>query len=103
MIRSRTIKKKMWINLPLLFGGFLCLYFLYHAYLGVRSFDRLSSLYSIADEGEEAYIALKQERGELSAQVEMMRSGSVSADVFDEQARYILGHLSSKEYVVFDN
>ncbi len=89
-------------NLPFLIGVCLCLYFSYHLVSGERSFSRLSQLH-IESTGKVMTLgALSLERQALEEAVKMMRPGTLSVDVLEENSRIILGYQSDGEVVVFD-
>ncbi len=57
----------------------------------------LASAQSIALEG------LDRQHVALNKKVSMMRPGTLSTDMVEEQARYILGYNADQDIVVFDN
>ena len=90
-------------NLFLLAGICLCLYFSYHTFSGHRSYSRLSEL-SYASQEKISHLALlNQEREALEEKVTMMRTSSLSADMVEEQARFVLGYQYEDEYSVLQD
>lgn len=101
MERLNDIRSTLRKHLFLLAGICLCFYFSYHIVSGHRSYSRLSEL-SHQSALKEVYLeGLKAERSVLEEKVAMMRSGSLSADMVEERARFMLGYQSEDEYSVF--
>lgn len=86
----------------LLFGLFLCAYFMYHSFQGSRSYPTLVSLdQSIAAVQADLDMAAAK-RQKLERQVIMMRPGSVNSDLLEERVRVVLGYKSPNEFVILD-
>ncbi len=97
LIAQRYVIKQ---NLPAIIGFCLCFYFLYHGFLGDRSYFRLLSL-----ERQSASVALvhhdlRQQREALEQRVVNMRPGSLNRDMLDQQARAMLGYAAPHEKIV---
>ncbi|MCB1782590.1 MAG: septum formation initiator family protein [Alphaproteobacteria bacterium] len=90
-------------NVLVLLGVCLGLYFGWHAVYGARSFSQLESLQHALVQRESALDSISADRESLEAKVKMMRPGSISRDLLEEQARYVLGYKRQDELVVFDN
>ncbi len=89
-------------NLVFLIGLCLCLYFVYHAIQGNRSFLRMLSLNSQIEKTTAEHETLAAERAKLEAKVVMMRPGSLSKDMLEERARAVLGYQRPDEMQVLD-
>lgn len=90
-------------NLPILAGLCLCLYFSYHIVTGERSYSELSRLNTMAHLKEAQLNQLHSEKQALEKKVGMMRSESASADMMEEQMRYILGYKRQGEVLLLGN
>ncbi len=90
-------------NLPVLAGISLCLYFSYHTAFGERSYQRLSDLSLTTKQQTLQLQALKTKTSQLEQKVSMMRIESLSADMVEEQARYILGYNYDDEIILMNN
>ena len=102
MERLRDIHSTFRKHLFLLAGICLCIYFSYHTFSGHRSYSRLSHLTELSEQKKSTLEDLKQERAALEDRVVMMRTSSLSADMLEEQARFILGYQYENEYSVLD-
>ncbi len=89
-------------TLPVLVGICLCMYFSYHTVSGHRSYARLSNLTTTAQQKATVLSELKEEKKQIEAKVRMMRPDSLSADILEEQARFILGYKHQDEFIVLD-
>lgn len=89
-------------NLLFIMGVTLCLYFSYHLLWGGRSYAALASLEIEQMRQEMVYSDLVEDRVALEDRVLLMRPGSVSIDVLDENARFVLGYQSHDELSVLD-
>lgn len=103
MERIRHIRKSLARSLPLFAGICLCLYFSYHTYYGERSQSRLNELSASMEEKAVELDALKVQRAALEEKVSLLRPHTLSKDMVDQQARFMLGFTESGEKVVIDN
>ena len=84
-------------------GICLCLYFSVHIVAGGRSYSHLSDLIVISKQKMEYLDKLQQEKSDIEAKVSMMRPGSLSVDMLEEQASVILGYNFASDIVVISN
>lgn len=82
---------------------FLCVYFLYHAFQGSRSYPKLLSLNASIEQTQDSYDALKSERLALERKVHMLRPGSINPDFLEERARLVLGYKAQDELVILQH
>lgn len=99
----RNIRMTFRRNLPLFAGVCLFVYFLHHTFSGNRSYSELSRLSTTLEEKISTLDTLTQESTELQEKVSMMRSSSLSADMLEEQARFILGYKFQDEIVFLED
>ncbi len=78
-------------NIIAVIGVCLSVYFSYHLIAGERSYLRLLSLQNQIAQSEEVLSKTRQSREALEQKVVMMRPGSISRDLLEEQARSKLG------------
>ena len=90
-------------HFPLMIGVFLFAYFFYHAATGDRSFVRMAELETIVASKEMLLAALENEHQTLEERVSMMRPSTLSADMAEEQIRYVLGYHLQHEIVVISD
>lgn len=74
-------------------GICLCVYFAYHLMAGQRSWLRLVSLDRQISQVQQDYQDRLAQREYLEQRVVMMRPGSISRDLLEEQARTTLGFI----------
>lgn len=82
---------------------FLCVYFLYHAFQGHRSYPKLQSLHASVEQSSATYEALKIERVALEKKVKMLRPGSINPDFLEERARLVLGYKAADEIIIIEH
>lgn len=88
-------------NILSVIGVCLSFYFAYHLIAGERSGLSLISLKSQLAAADSELAAKKAEREALEQKVVMMRPGSVSRDLLEEQARQKLGfHYPGEKIVI---
>jgi cell division protein FtsB len=86
--------------LPVLVLTLLIVYFGFQALTGDRGLLSLSQRNELlaAKRGELA--KLEAQRKDLEARAHLMRDGSVSRDLVEERARYLLGFSDPRDYVI---
>lgn len=87
-------------NALLLVGLCLTIYFSYHMAFGRYSYSRLSTLAPVVSMKEKQLSALEQKSFDMEQRVKLLRPDTLSPDMLEEQARYILGYNSKNEMVV---
>ncbi len=81
----------------------MCLYFSYHTYYGERSQSRFNELsVSMEDKAVELELLMAQ-RLALEEKVSLLRPQTLSTDMVEQQARFMLGFVDSNEKVVIGN
>lgn len=90
-------------SLPLVAGICLCFYFSYHTYFGERSVSKLRELHNIEMLQGESLSSLKAEKAMLEAKVSLLRPETLSRDMVEQQAQFILGYASDDTIVVLGN
>ncbi|MGH1455442.1 MAG: FtsB family cell division protein [Alphaproteobacteria bacterium] len=81
----------------------MCLYFSYHTYYGERSQVHLDDLSIKLDLKKTEAQELSLVRTSLEKKVAMLRPASLSKDMLDEQARFMLGFSSSDDILIIGN
>lgn len=81
----------------------MSVYFTYHAVYGDRSFEKLASLEAQLRDRQVVLAEVKAKRESLERDVKMLRPDTLSLDLLEERARYVLGYKNSDEYVVLRN
>lgn len=90
-------------HFPIIVGVLLFSYFFYHAASGDRSFVRMAELETLVSSKKMVLAALESEHDILEERVSMMRPSTLSADMAEEQIRYVLGYQSNNEIVVISD
>ena len=90
-------------SLPMYAGICLCLYFSYHTYYGERSQARLYALSVSLEQKTSALQKLEKDGSMLEERVSMLRPQTLSRDLVEQQARYMLGFTETNETVIVDN
>ena len=103
MERIRHIRKSIAQGLPLFAGVCLCLYFSYHTYYGERSQYRFNELSVSMEQKKTELSVLKQERSELEEKVSLLRPQTLSKDMVEQQAHFMLGFTSANAQIVMGN
>ena len=103
MMIFKSIHSAAHKNFPFFIGVCLCMYFSYHMVSGERSYARLSQL-DISYKSQEMVLSgFVRERSDLEVTVSMMRPSSLSSDVLEENARFILGYQMNDEISLLGN
>ncbi len=97
------ISSKFKRGLPILACLCLCLYFSVHIISGDRSYFNLSELSQISMQKSQYLDDLRKERELLEGKVVMMRADSLSVDMLEEQAGFILGYNHAADIIVVDS
>lgn len=97
LIQQRYVFRQ---NLIVVIGVCLTFYFAYHLIAGQRSYMRMISLDRQIETMDDKYAATMTQRESIEAKVVMMRPGSVSRDLLEEQARKVLGFQYEDEKIV---
>lgn len=82
-------------------AGFLVVsYFTYHAVAGERGMLAVDSLRADLARSEARLAALANERAELQAKTELLRSEHIDPDMLDERVRAMLNYTHPDEIVI---
>lgn len=100
LLEQRSLVRE---NFVLLIGLCLCVYFLYHAFQGNRSFMRYIRLESSIVHMSQQYMEVRADRETLEAKVKAMRPGSISRDLLEERVRTVLGYRHPDEIELNSN
>lgn len=87
-------------NIISVIGVCLSLYFSYHLIAGERSYLRLMSLQGMIEKSDAQLAEKTAAREQLEQRVVMMRPGSISRDLLEEEARAKLGFRYEGEKIV---
>lgn len=87
-------------HMILMIGICLCVYFVYHAFQGERSYSSLMSLNANISMTQTELHTLQNERAALEKKVVMLRPGSINKDLLEERARAVLGFYHPDEIAV---
>lgn len=102
---KRLIEQRYFLrqNMVAVVGVFLTIYFAYNLVGGERSYLRLLSLNFQMDKTQLELSHAKEAREIMEQKVVMMRPGSVSRDLLEEQARKVLGYQYPDEKTLIKN
>ncbi len=81
----------------------LCMYFSVHAIAGNRSYSKLDNLVSLSKQKIDYLSKLHIQKADLEKKVAMMRTNSLSVDMLEEQASFILGYNHKSDVIVINN
>jgi len=86
--------------LPVAVLAFLIFYFGFQAMTGDRGLLSLSQRNELLAEKRAELARIQAQRKDLEARARLMHDGSISRDLVEERARYLLGFSDPRDYVI---
>lgn len=85
-----------------LMGISLTMYFGYHLLQGDRGWFALQNLETAVNEAHATHDEVRAEYRDIEHRVQLLRPGTLDADMLDERARAVLGYVGPDDIVVIN-